>query len=438
MVTVATDKGKRLLGWTGVEWGPLPYESTLSVLMRWVQLNDLGEGELTRLHVKRYWGTRHASYFEVSGALAGTLETAAVILQRPAEEANTMTGRAACLLNAMFSSTLRICPLCFESGYHSFWFQCVALPLCPVHAVPLTSRCQACGCPLPSVVDACSSWKPYRCNDCLSWISGAEFVPAMHHEFRDHARELQRKFDNLMAWANRLHLAHAEVGSAYAVVSRYWQWRGTLAYALCARLAPVLPQSLENSKHAVTILSWCLRRDGTQLFYGRRRTEERHYVDLVYRATLRMLAKWLLSRLLLFPERQCSIVWTDGLRLRLRSLDRHVAALHILRYFFDGGAAACRYALTDDLRHVYAGKEVQSLYGRCLTRLSVRAVTLCLYATILKILGRGKPLYWQSVLVELTESSTMASFGNEGCCRGFIAFESVTGMPLNPFQRRLS
>ncbi len=349
-----------------------------------------------------------------------------------------MTGHAACLLNAMFSSTLRICPLCLESGYHSFWFQCVALPLCPVHAVPLTSRCHTCGRPLPPVVDACSSWKPYQCKYCLSWISGAEFFPAMHHEFRDHARELHRRFDNLMAWVSRLHMAHAEVGSAYVAVSRYWQWRGTLAYALCARLAPVLPPSLENSKHSVTILSWCLRRDGTLLFYGRHRKEERRYVDLAYRATLRMLTKWLLSRLALFPERQCSRVWDDDGQLRLRSLDRHVAALHILRYFFDDGVTLCHYALTDNLRYVCARKELQCLSRSCLTRLSVRAVTLCLYATALRILGRGKPLYWHSVLIELIENSQVVSLGNEGWCRGFVAFESVADMPLRPFQRGLS
>ncbi|SCU75853.1 hypothetical protein CNECB9_2540086 [Cupriavidus necator] len=346
-----------------------------------------------------------------------------------------MTGRAACLLSAMFSSTLRICPLCLESGYHSFWFQCVALPLCPVHAVPLTSRCQACGCPLPPVVDACSSWKPYQCKYCLSWISGAEFFPAMHHEFRDHARELHRRFDNLMAWVNRLHMAHAEVGSAYAVVSRYWQWRRTLAYALCARLAPALPQSLENSKHSVTILSWCLRRDGTLLFYGRHRKEERHYVDLVYRATLRMLAKWLLSRMASCPGRPCSRVWRGGELLRFESPNHHVAAFHVLRYFFDGGPALGSYSLTDDLRHVWATKELQCLHRRSLNRLSVRAVTLCLYATIAKIIKRGKPIVFDSFLIELIESTELVVFGNEACSRGFVAFESVLGMPLYPFQR---
>lgn len=349
-----------------------------------------------------------------------------------------MTGRAACLLGALFSSTLRICPLCLESGYHSFWFQCVALPLCPVHAAPLTSCCQSCGCALPDVIDACNTSNPYYCQVCRSSISGGEFFPLMHREFRDHEAELHRRFESLMAWANRLHLAHADVGSAHAEIGHYWGRREALAYALCARLSAVLPPSLEDSKHNVTILSWCLRRDGTLLFQSRRRRDERRYVDLVYQATLRMLAKWLLVQMASCPERHGSRVWRDGGLLRFESQDYHVAALHILRYFFDGGPALGRYSLTDDLHHVWAAKALHCLHRSSLNRLSARAVTLCLYATIVKILKRGKPIVFDSFLIELIGSAAVVNLGNEVCCRGFVAFESVPGMPLRPFQRRLS
>ncbi|XYI38349.1 TniQ protein [Cupriavidus necator] len=393
---------------------------------------------MTVLHVKRYWGNRQQSYFDASKVLAAALENAAVILQRPVEETSAMTGRAACLLGALFSPMLRICPLCLESGYHSFWFQCVALPLCPVHSVPLTSRCQSCGCELPSVINACNTSNPYFCKICLSSISGGEFFPLMHREFRDHEAELHRRFENLMAWANRLHLAHADVGSDNATISSYWERREALAYGLCARLSPVLPPNLAHSMHYVTILSWCLRRDGTLIFQSRRRKDERRYVDLVYRATLRRLAKWLLLQMTSCPEGPCSRVWRDGGLLRFESPNHHVAALHVLRYFFDGGPSLGSYSLTDDLRHVYAAKELQCLLRCSLNRLSVRAVTLCLYAIIVKILKRGKPIVFDNFLIELIGSAAVVNLGNEVCCRGFVAFESVAGMPLSPFQRRLS
>ncbi|MEC3768780.1 hypothetical protein [Cupriavidus sp. SS-3] len=92
--------------------------------------------------------------------------------------------------------------------------------------------------------------------------------------------------------------------------------------------------------------------------------------------------------------------------------------------------------MTDDLRHVWATKELQCL-RRSQNRLSVRAVTLCLYATIVRILKRGTPIVFDGFLIELMESAAVASFDNEECCRGFVAFESVAGMPLRPFQRSL-
>jgi hypothetical protein len=130
-------------------------------------------------------------------------------------------------------------------------------------------------------------------------------------------------------------------------------------------------------------------------------------------------------------------VWRDGGLLRFESQDYHVAALHILRYFFDGGPALGRYSLTDDLHHVRAAKALHCLHRSSLNRLSARAVTLCLYATIVKILKRGKPIVFDSFLIELIGSAAVVNLGNEVCCRGFVAFESVPGMPLRPFQRRL-
>ncbi|MBP0623226.1 hypothetical protein [Cupriavidus consociatus] len=148
-----------------------------------------------------------------------------------------------------------------------------------------------------------------------------------------------------------------------------------------------------------------------------------------------MLAKWLLVQMAPCTERHCSRVWRDGSLLRIESQDHHVAALHVLRYFFDEGPSLGNYSLTDDVRHVWAKKAVQRLLGSSLSRLSVRAVTLCLYATIVKILKRGKPIVFDGFLIEIIENACVADFGSDEYCHGFVAFESVAGMPINPFHR---
>jgi len=45
----------------------------------------------------------------------------------------------------LMSNRLRVCPLCIRKGYHSIVHQIAGLVGCPLHKVPLTSTCPACG-----------------------------------------------------------------------------------------------------------------------------------------------------------------------------------------------------------------------------------------------------------------------------------------------------
>lgn len=49
------------------------------------------------------------------------------------------------LASHCLSNRLRVCPLCIRRGYHSIVHQIAGLIGCPLHEVPLTSTCPACG-----------------------------------------------------------------------------------------------------------------------------------------------------------------------------------------------------------------------------------------------------------------------------------------------------
>lgn len=71
-------------------------------------------------------------------------------------------------------------------------------------------------------------------------------------------------------------------------------------------------------------------------------------------------------------------------------------------------------------------------------RICIRAVLLCLYASIVKLLGTGEPLYWDRLTFALAGDLAIVNLSDESMERGFVAFEYVPGMPLWPFLRSMN
>lgn len=79
-----------------------------------------------------------------------------------------------------FRLALRWCPECLRSWYHAATYQDVRLERCPVHDVPLTSRCPSCN----RIVDPLKVVR-WRCFECK-----AQLAPAPEDWRADFARNL--------------------------------------------------------------------------------------------------------------------------------------------------------------------------------------------------------------------------------------------------------
>ncbi len=65
------------------------------------------------------------------------------------------------------SRSLRLCPTCVRSGFHSPFHQLLFIPTCPIHGEPLQTTCAACGhstAPYSLIREAFR--QPYGCGTC--------------------------------------------------------------------------------------------------------------------------------------------------------------------------------------------------------------------------------------------------------------------------------
>lgn len=113
----------------------LPYESALSVLLKYVNDNpdaDLRWGELVGGFGRLLWGPGPRRLRPAIAAgdamLRGALRTYA-----PRWRCGLLT-----------ATRVRVCPACSALGYHSAFFQILELQSCPMHGLPLQESCPAC------------------------------------------------------------------------------------------------------------------------------------------------------------------------------------------------------------------------------------------------------------------------------------------------------
>jgi len=75
----------------------------------------------------------------------------------------------------MLSKTLRYCPRCLQLGFHSMFYQHLAVKECPYHHVPLLNKCMYCAEPwVPSIKQIVS--EPFCCTKCR-WLHLKTVLP---------------------------------------------------------------------------------------------------------------------------------------------------------------------------------------------------------------------------------------------------------------------
>lgn len=183
----------------------LPFESEFSVHVRFAQANIVG----------------------VSGVRVGATQSCRWLpsFNRPARTQSPILGttasgvwpaiqgdsRGALVERYLLSSQLRICPVCWAERYHSYVYQLVFAPVCPVHGCPLVTECLACGADLPGEgVDNLRVHRWYQCRQCGEPVSGASADWLGYVQDADPASlasALVDRLSPLVAWLERISTA---------------------------------------------------------------------------------------------------------------------------------------------------------------------------------------------------------------------------------------
>jgi hypothetical protein len=75
------------------------------------------------------------------------------------------------IVRLIFARLLRYCPTCLHGGFHATVHQCLLLPRCPIHNLPLRQHCPSCRRVIAYRMDASSGAHPYACPSCHVWLA---------------------------------------------------------------------------------------------------------------------------------------------------------------------------------------------------------------------------------------------------------------------------
>ncbi|WP_370662364.1 TniQ family protein [Massilia varians] len=143
---------------TGKDLTPLPFESFASVITRISWRNLLSPKAIQRLIIGKQIGTNSDSFLLPKWMSSNKLVTQ-FGWHAPLSDELKVLHQFRGLTHIFFSRQLKICPVCFGGGYHSYWHQLEKLSVCPIHRCLLTSRCVSC--------NACFGNCSYRLNDAV-------------------------------------------------------------------------------------------------------------------------------------------------------------------------------------------------------------------------------------------------------------------------------
>lgn len=319
--------------------------------------------------------------------------------------------------------------------YHSYLFQLSPVATCPLHGDPLVQSCPCCG----RDTGDCAVTRelfltPYRCPSCQRSLGLQVPTAATYYELKTQERLLLEAFTPYWTWAKRLlakhrivpHLFQMNFGRALRGNLRRWR-----ASALCA----MVPTPFIRAVPVMTVLAW---RQNLAPSWRLTSTAERR-VTGVYRATLRMLQHWILTRCPHSPKdayvesRSTEPARLNYGNLDCRGLSREECAYILLRYAVERDYRDC--SLHSDVSEAapWAHFQVVEPSLEALPRLPLRAIFLAMYAeSYLRLNGRDS--FSPALEGVRSEAELMMCAGTGSDFRwGFVAFPPVPGMPVLPF-----
>lgn len=150
-----------------------------------------------------------------------------------------------------FSVHLKICPICFENGFHTYWFQLIDFEYCPIHGCAIVSYCQSCGESLPGYHYSRKLFNsPYYCYRCGKPLSGAMPTLESLNEFRLHRDEIVRRFSVYQSWLDGIkEKSHTQCRNLESNLSRAGWFSLSRMNSDFRRLCHPLPPGYGVPKH---------------------------------------------------------------------------------------------------------------------------------------------------------------------------------------------
>lgn len=434
------------MNFSGKDLGPLPFESLFSVLIRHAWRNRIRFVEMVSIFkvvgAKRFSRSLYSKFWNELHLIPP--EFCWEVHDFGQRLADALSG----LEDIFASKYLRICPLCFEEGYHSPIFQVLSLPTCPIHSVLLTETCCSCGKKLPQYKFSRELFdQPYICHSCGDYIAGTEIRIQNHLEFRPHFAEIFSRMAPYETWLDNF-TSFKPIFSEPVLDLDGLRRLGIAADAehktlsLIHNLAP-FPGATPLAAKSLGILTWKLKPTFLRntMAPGAHDRLRGQTAKLVYVTTLRMIKKWLIASGHVSHD---SEVLFDGRNpVSLAGWDAYQVAYLLMRNLLEmRNGASMRSSLTYGsvtFKHRNDHK-LLSFQGREM-KLQWRALLISYYAYLYGVVCEE----WEQgvfnvkmPLYNIYNANYSGSFfdGDKNHV-GYVIFEHIDGMPLFPFDTKI-
>tara|TARA_R110001599_G_scaffold64023_1_gene178348 strand:- start:46614 stop:47954 length:1341 start_codon:yes stop_codon:yes gene_type:complete len=327
--------------WAGTDLTPLPYESLVSCLWRFAWRNKLDAKRLKNIC------TSQATYPKKDFFDNNYWFNQSIFLEKstwkiPSADEQVFTFSLDLDNEIWVERKFRYCPLCLEHCYHSFWHQFLPLNLCPIHRIPLTTKCHCCCQTLPPYGFSKSLFdKPFYCVNCREPISGVRPELNLHLEFRYQAPLLSKTFMPYMNWWKqtlKLRLSAYELDPKlyyYASHTNTWCKNKAFIRSIVNKGLALPLLCTEPLYQNITTLQWKIKifEDPPNHFLSVPRNSWSERVRIptaVYKCTLRFLKKWI-CQYECWGESEFNDAFVGSLQSTIRECPKRLLALHAMR-----------------------------------------------------------------------------------------------------------
>lgn len=424
--------------WAANCYRPLPYESTLSVLLWFAWRNALSLPQLKARCSTKMLTSKKLSFLDLTWIDTKHLKNGTA-LRLPMDQEVTTLSQLVPDREVWMRRCFHYCPICLEDGYHSFWFQFEYLHQCPIHRCKLQNVCQCCGEMTPEYRMGPDLFqRPYFCFICNGPLSGG--IPRLrnHLEGRENDQIYVRAFADLAVWVSNRGVGRDMVAACRLERLSFIRWHAWCRPQEMLRSAACfdnpMPHTCATPRYnEFTVLRWRVRwyENDRPEFDSPRRVWERRTrpSNSSYLATLRLLERWIGSRYPAIEEKYIRCVSEYSRFSEIPEL----AALALLRrtmeHFTGYDSRETRLAEEPDVFMLYKN-------GRS-PRLAWRAFFLGAYAVLLWIVRRGRVEQAKKEVSLFRTLARMVPWSievNDGYVSGTVFFPKLDPLPLQPFE----